>query len=103
MGCKQEKIAEKKCKQSHSSKICKANQSIGRRLFYKHFSLMMSSNFRYQPFVAVPGNLGGKVSVVDDVMSSHKQEIKPCTSLKENCKDFEFRTGRSYYVDLRQL
>ncbi len=39
---------------------------------YKHFSLIMLSNFRYQPFVAVSGNLGGKVPVVDD-----EQEIFP--------------------------
>ena len=73
------------------------------RHFYKHFSLIMSSNnFRYQPFVAVSGNLGGKVPIVDDVLSSHEQEIHPTTSLDENCIEFEFQTDRNYYVDLRQ-
>ena len=62
----------------------------------------MSSNFRYQPFVAVSGNLGGKVPVVDDVLSSHEQEIYPSTSLDENCIEFEFQTDRNYYVDFRQ-
>ena len=62
----------------------------------------MSSNFWYQPFVAVSGNLGGKVPVVDDVLSSHEQEIYPTTSLDENCIEFEFQTDRNYYVDLRQ-
>ena len=62
----------------------------------------MSSNFRYQPFVAVSGNLGGKVPIVDDVLSSHEQEIYPTTSLDENCIEFEFQTDRNYYVDLRQ-
>ena len=62
----------------------------------------MSSIFRYQPFVAVSGNLGGKVPVVDDVLSSHEQEIYPTTSLDENCIEFEFQTDRNYYVDLRQ-
>ena len=62
----------------------------------------MSSNFRYQPFVAVSGNLGGKVPVVDDVLSSHEHEIYPTTSLNENCIDFEFQTDRNYYVDLRE-
>ena len=62
----------------------------------------MSCNFRYQPFVAVSGNLEGKVPVVDDVMSSHEQEIYPTTSLGENCIEFEFETDRNYYVDLRQ-
>ena len=63
----------------------------------------MSSNFRYQPFVAVSGNLGGKIPVVDDVFSSHEQEIYPTTSLDENCLEFELQTDRNYYVDLRQM
>ena len=62
----------------------------------------MSSNFRYQSFLAVSWNLEGKVSVVDDVLSSHQQEIYPTTSLDENCIEFEFQTDRNYYVDLRQ-
>ena len=62
----------------------------------------MWSNFRYQPFVTVSGNLGGKVPVVDDVLSSHEQEIYPTTSLDGNCIEFEFQTDRNYYVDLRQ-
>ena len=62
----------------------------------------MSSKFRYQTFVAVSGNLGGKVSVVDDVLLSHEQEIYPTTSLVENCREFEFQTDRNQYVDLRQ-
>ena len=62
----------------------------------------MSSNFRYQPFVTVSGNLGGKVPAVEDVLSSHEQEIYPTTFPDENCIEFEFRTDRNYYVDLRQ-
>ena len=62
----------------------------------------MSSNFRYQSFVAFSGYFGGKVPVVDDVLSSHEQEIYPTTSLDENCIEFEFQTYRNYYVDLRQ-
>ena len=52
--------------------------------------------------MAVSGNLGGKVRLVDDVLSSHEQEIYPITSLDENCIKFEFQTDRNYYVDLRQ-
>ena len=63
---------------------------------------MSNNNFRYQPLVAVSGNLGGKVPIVDDVLSSHEQEIYPTTSLDENCIEFEFQTDRNYYVDLRQ-
>ena len=60
------------------------------------------NSFRYQPFVAVSGNPGLKVPVVDDVSSSHEQEICPTTSLDENSIEFEFQTDRNVYVDLRQ-
>ena len=60
------------------------------------------NNFRYQPYVAVSGNLGGKVPVLDDVLSSHEQQIYPTTSLDEHSIGFEFQTGRNYFVDLRQ-
>ena len=63
---------------------------------------MSNNNFRYQPFVAVSGNLGGKVPIVDDVLSLHEQEIYPNTSLDENFLEFDFQTDRNYYVDLRQ-
>ena len=65
--------------------------------------MIISNNFRYQTFVAVSGNLGGKVPIVDDVLSSHEQEFYPTTSLDENCIEFEFQTDRNYYVDLRQM
>ena len=60
------------------------------------------SNFRYQPFVAVSGSVGDKVPVVDDVLSSHEQQIYPTTSLDENSIEFEFQTDRNNYTDLRQ-
>ena len=63
---------------------------------------MSNNNFRYQPFVAVSGNLGGKVPIVDDVLSSHEHEMYPTTSLDENCIEFDIQTDRNYYVDLRQ-
>ena len=56
----------------------------------------MSSNFRYQHFVAVSGNLGVKVPVVDDVLSSHEQKTYPTTSFDENCIEFEFQTEADY-------
>ena len=62
----------------------------------------MLSIFRYQAFVAVSGDLGGKVPVVDDVLLSQEQEIYPTTSLDENCIEFQFQTDRNYYIDLRQ-
>ena len=62
----------------------------------------MSSNFRYKPSVAVSGNLGGKVPVVDVVLSSHEQEVYPTTSVDKNCIEFEFQADRNFYVDLRQ-
>ena len=63
---------------------------------------MSNTNFRYQTFVAVSGNLGSKTLIVDNVLSSHKQEAYPTTSVDENCIEFEFQTDRNYYVDLRQ-
>ena len=52
--------------------------------------------------MAVSGNLGGKVPIVDDALSSHEQEIYPTTSLDENCIEFDFQTARNDYIDLRQ-
>ena len=63
---------------------------------------MSNKIFRYQPFVAASGIIGGKVPIVDDVLSSHEQEIYPTTSLDENCIEFEFQMDGNYYVDLRQ-
>ena len=51
--------------------------------------------------MAVSGNLGGKVPVVDKILLSHGQEIYPTTTVDENCIEFEFQTDRNYYVDLR--
>ena len=62
----------------------------------------MSSNFRYQLFVAVFGNIGGKVCIVEDVLSSLEKEIYPTNSLDGNCIELEFQTDRTYCVDLRQ-
>ena len=53
-------------------------------------------------FVAVSGKIGGKVPIVDDVPSSHEQEIYPTNSLDENCIEFAFQADSNYYVDLRQ-
>ena len=58
---------------------------------------------RYQPFFPISGNPGVKVPVVDDVLSTHEQEIYPTTSLDENSIEFDFQTDRNLNVDLRQL
>ena len=52
--------------------------------------------------MAATGNLGGEIPVVDDVLSSHEQQIYPSTSLEENSIEFEFQTDRNYYVGLHQ-
>ena len=52
--------------------------------------------------MAVSGKIGGKVPIVDDVLSSHEHEFYPTTSLDENCIAYEFKTDRNFYVDLRQ-
>ena len=94
--------SRKRSASSPSDKICKRNQSVAVRHFQKHFSLIMSSNFRYQHFVAVSGNPGGKVPVIDDVLSSHEHDFSPTNSLDGNCIEFEIQTDRNCYVDLRQ-
>ena len=82
-----------------SKKIFKTNQSVAERDFHKHFSLIISNIFRYHTFVAVSGNLGGKVPVVDNVSASHELERYPTTPHDENCIEFDFQTDRNYYVD----
>ena len=52
--------------------------------------------------MAVSGNLGVRVAKVDDILSSHEQQIYPTTSPEENCIEIEFQTDRNFYVDLRQ-
>ena len=52
--------------------------------------------------MAVSANLGGKVPIVDDVLSSQEQETYPTTSLDENCIEFKFQTVRNHYFDLRE-
>ena len=47
-------------------------------------------NFRYQLFVVVSESPGGKVPVVDVMLSSHEQERYASTSLHENSIEFEF-------------
>ena len=59
------------------------------------------NNFRYETFVAVCGDPGVKVPVVDDVLSSHEHEIYPTTSPDEHSIEFEFQTDRNVYVILR--
>ena len=50
----------------------------------------------------VSGSVGGEVPVVDDVLSSHEQQIYPTTSLDENSIEFEFQTDRNNYTDWRE-
>ena len=52
--------------------------------------------------MAVSGNPGVKVPVVNDVLSSHEKQIYPTTSFDENSIEFEFQTERNVYVVLRQ-
>ena len=85
------------------TKSTKTIQSVAERQFYKLFPLSLSNNnLRYQPFVAVSGNHGGNVPIVDDVLSSHEQEFYPTASPDDNCIKFEFQMDWNYCVDLRQ-
>ena len=55
------------------------------------------NSFRYQHFVAVSGNPSVKVPVVDNVLSSHEQEIYRTTSPDENSLEFYFQTDRNVF------
>ena len=46
------------------------------------------NSFRYQPFVAVSGNPGVKVRVVNDVLTYQERKNYPTTSLGENRTEF---------------
>ena len=63
----------------------------------------MLNNFWYHLLGAVSGSLGRKVPLVDDVLSSHEQNIYPTTSLEENCMEFKFQPYRNYYVCFRHM
>ena len=76
--------------------------SRSRRDISKTFLNIHVEQILVPTFVAVSGNLGRKIPVVDDVLSSHEQEIYHSTSLDENCIEFEFQTDGIYYIDLRQ-
>ena len=60
------------------------------------------NNFWYQHFVAVSGSPGVKVPVVDNVLSSHEQEMYITISFDENSIEFEFQTDRNVYVRSQQ-
>ena len=47
--------------------------------------------------------VGGKVTVVEDILASHEQEIWLTRSLDENCILFDSEIIRKFYVYLRQL
>ena len=82
---------------SHQRKVIPINlpnKPIGRADF-SHFSLIMPIKFCYQPLVAVCGNLGGKFPVVDDILSSHEQEIYPTASLDQTAQSLSFKRAKT--------
>ena len=76
--------------------------------YQKHFSKVMSNSFRYQRFVAVSGNYGGKFPLVGDVLSSRKQrDFFPTRNLSYNLIRQKllwvpFQSHRNNNVDLRK-
>ena len=80
------------------------NNLVGREETFLQAFLVehFKQQFSVPTFCGMSGILGEKVPIVDDVLSSHEQEIYPTTSLDENCIEFEFQTDGNYYVDLRQ-
>ena len=86
----------------NSWKSTKQSSRSQKDVFCKRSSLIISNNFRYPPFLAVSWSLRGKFPVVEDVLSSHEQEIYPITSLDETCGELEFQSDRNLYVDFRR-
>ena len=68
------------------------NNPVGREETFLQKFLVdhLRQQFPAPTFCGMSGNLGGKVPIVDDVLSSHEQEINATTSLDENCIEFEF-------------
>ena len=61
----------------------------------------MSSNFQYQPFMAVSGNQEGRVPVVDNLSSSVEQKNYSSTSPVGTCIEFQFQMDLNFYAQLR--
>ena len=79
------------------------NKAVGQvETFSQLFLVIQVKQFAVPTFCGVYGDLGGKIPVVDNVLPSHGQKIYPTTSLDETCIEFEFKTDRNDYVDLRQ-
>ena len=80
------------------------NKSVGREETFLQTFLVdhVKQEFSVPTFCGSVWKSWREVPIVDDVLSSHEQEICPTTSLDENCIEFEFQTDRNYYVDLRQ-
>ena len=65
------------------AKSAKQTSRSRRDFFYKRSSLIKSSNFLYQPFVAFSGNIGEKFPVVDEICHpTNKKSILLSHSLK---------------------
>ena len=70
--------------------------------FYKQLSLSMTKFFQYQLVVAVSGNHGAEVPVVDNVLSSHDQNVYPTFQKLRKYLTFKLQVERRYYVGSRQ-
>ena len=77
-------VAEKKCKQSHSNKICKTIQSVARRHFKKLFSLTVAIVFWYKILWQFLEILEENSQSWTVLLMSHEQKTYPTTSLNEN-------------------
>ena len=68
---------------------------------WRDFSSLITSS-TYQPYVQFLGNSEEKIPITDYVFSFDEQKVNPATSMDENKIEFEIKTLRYYYVDLRQ-
>ena len=92
-------VAAKGLQEESFKKNLQKNRSLAFRLFYKLPSIIiMSCNFRYQPFVDVSGSLIGKIPAVDEILPFHEQQKCLTTSIDEKLIEFAIQTDRKHYV-----
>ena len=77
------------------------NETVSRaETFLQTFPINQIDQVSIPNFVAISGNLGGQVPLVDDVLTSQEQDICLTTSHDENCIEFDFQTDPISYVYL---
>ena len=64
-------------------------------------SVNQSSHFWYGVFTNSSLEIFDKVPVLETIISSYKQKVFPSTSQNESSFEFEVKTDRNLYLDMR--